>query len=125
MKNHFYASIIKTLRKVIRNKSERTDLKELLIKHYSLYYLYNLFSDKQFLFSLQNENWAQAKSNITLRKLLVSNQIKRENIEEFHEKTKQQIYELLIKQYGFSEECISTCSLSSIFKAIVEVNLMK
>ena len=49
MKNHFYSSIVKTLRKVLRNKLD-LNLKEIIVCYYSLIYVRNLLKNPQSLF---------------------------------------------------------------------------
>ena len=70
MKNHFYSSIVKTLRKISKNKFD-SDMKDTIITYYSLIYLKKLFSNSQFMNMLQSTvNCAVIDSkNVTLKNI--------------------------------------------------------
>ena len=56
MKNHFYSSIVKTLRKVLRNRID-LNLKDSIVSYYSLLYIKDLLKNPQnFLLPSKNKD---------------------------------------------------------------------
>ena len=115
MKNHFYSSIVKTLRKISKNKFD-CDMKETIITYYSLVYLKKLFSNSQFMNMLQSTvNCAVDSKNVTLKKYIISHHIDYKKIIAFEAEFEKKIKE----KFNFP-----SFPIPNIFKAIVKVKLL-
>ena len=125
MKNHFYSSIVKTLRKIYKNKLD-FDMKEIIITYYSLIYLKKLFSNSQFMYMIQNNIHCSTgvdSKNVTLKKYIINHHIDYKKIisfeEEFQKSTKEKLNENLSFLSSFSEP-----SIPNIFNALIKVKLL-
>lgn len=124
MKNHFYSSIVKTLRKIYKNKLD-FDMKEIIITYYSLIYLKKLFSNNQFMYMIQNNVNCQSvdTKNVTLKKYIINHHIDYSKIisfeAEFEKTTKEKLNEYLSFLSSFTSS-----SIPNIFNALVKVKLL-
>lgn len=96
------------------------DTKDIIISYYSLIYLKQLFKNQQYLYLLQTRKDKSPHSNITLKKLILSNDISLEKIHyyfiEFEAKINfyfQEIYQFNLVQ-----------TIPQMFNAIIKAKLV-
>ena len=124
MKNHFYSSIVKTLRKIYKNKFD-FDMKEVIITYYSLIYLKKLFSNSQFMYMIHNninDSTIDSK-NVTLKKYIINHHINYEKITIFENKFEKSTKEKLINYFTFFSTYHES-KMSTIFNALIKVKLL-
>ena len=124
MKNHFYSSIVKTLRKIYKNKFD-FDMKEIIITYYSLIYLKKLFSNNQFKYMIQNNVNCQSvdTKNVTLKKYIINHHIDYAKIISFEAQFEKSMKEKLNEYLSFLSSFTSS-SIPNIFNALVKVKLL-
>ena len=124
MKNHFYSSIVKTLRKVLKNKFD-SDLKEIIITYYSLLYLKQLFSNPHFTYMLKNSSKKKNlfSKNVTLKKFIINHNINKEKIITIFDNFEKMASDKIRKSYKFIPK-FSEKNIKSVFNAIVKIKLL-
>lgn len=124
MKNHFYSSVVKTLRKIYNNKFD-FNMKEIITTYYSLIYLKKLFSNSQFMYMLHNninDNTFDSK-NVTLKKYIINHHINYEKIAIFENKFEKSTKEQLISYFTFFST-LNQSKMSTIFNALIKLKLL-
>ena len=121
MKNHFYSSIVKTLRKVVRNKFD-LNLKDIIVSYYSLIYIKQLLKNQENFFISKNEEEEKNK-NVTLKKLIINNNINCETINKYQNKFEESVKKQIKKLYKLNID-ISNFDLNYIFKIIVKTEIL-
>ena len=122
MKNHFYSSIVKTLRKVLKNRID-LNLKDSIVSYYSLIYIKDLLKNPQnFLFSKNKDDDNQNK-NVTLKKLIVNNKVNYETINKYQNKFEETVKKQIKKLYKLNID-ISNLDLNYIFKIITKTEIL-
>ena len=122
MKNHFYSSIIKTLRKVLRNRFE-LNLKDIIISYYSLIYVKKLFKNSQFLLSKNKKKKSDLNKNVTLKKLILNNNINFDMINNYQIKFENSIRDRIKKLYNINLD-LSNFKINNIFKGIIKFEIL-
>jgi myb proto-oncogene protein len=121
MKNHFYSSIVKTLRKVVRNKFD-LNLKDIIVSYYSLIYIKQLLKNNENFFISKNEEEEKNK-NVTLKKLIINNNINCETINKYQNKFEESVKKQIKKLYKLNID-ISNLDLNYIFKIIAKTEIL-
>ena len=121
MKNHFYSSIVKTLRKVVRNKFD-LNLKDIIVSYYSLIYIEQLLKNNENFFISKNEEEEKNK-NVTLKKLIINNNINCETINKYQNKFEESVKKQIKKLYKLNAD-ISNLDLNYIFKIIAKTEIL-
>ena len=124
MKNHFYSSIVKTLRKVLKNKFD-PDLKEIIITYYSLLYLKQMFSNPHFTYMLKNSSNEKNffSKNVTLKKFIITHNINQEKIINIFDNFEKMASEKIRNSYKFIPK-FSEKNIKNVFNAIVKIKLL-
>ncbi len=122
MKNHFYSSIVKTLRKVLRNRF-KLSLKDYIISYYSLIYVKKLFKNSQFLFSKNKKKKSDLNKNVTLKKLILNNNINFDMINNYQIKFENSIRNQIKKLYNINLD-LSNFKINNIFKGIIKFEIL-
>ena len=120
MKNHFYSSIIKTLRKVLRNKLD-LNLKEIIVCYYSLIYVKNLLKNPQSLFKKKKNE--SKKNNVTLKKIITNNNLNYDIVNKYHSKFEESVKKQFKRIYTISAN-ISNLKLNNIFNVIIKSEIL-
>ena len=120
MKNHFYSSIIKTLRKVLRNKLD-LNLKEIIVCYYSLIYVKNLLKNPQSLFKKKKNE--SKKNNVTLKKIIANNNLNYDIVNKYHSKFEESVKKQFKRIYTISAN-ISNLKLNNIFNVIIKSEIL-
>ena len=121
MKNHFYSSIVKTLRKVVRNKFD-LNIKDIIVSYYSLIYIKQLLKNQENYFISKNEEDEKNK-NVTLKKLIINNNINCETINKYQNKFEETVKKQIKKLYKLNID-ISNLDLNYIFKIITKTEIL-
>ncbi len=124
IKNHFYSSIVKTLRKILKKKID-SEIKDMIVTYYSLIYLKQLFTNPQYLYMIKNnindENFG--KKNVTLKKLIISNNIDLKMIENYLDKYEISVKNIISKQLKLNID-LSLIKIDVIFNCYIKMNLV-
>ena len=99
MKNHFYSSIVKTLRKVLRNKLD-LNLKEIIVCYYSLIYVRNLLKNPQSLFKKKKNE--SKKNNVTLKKIIANNNLNYDIVNKYHSQFEESVKKQFKRLYAIN-----------------------
>ena len=122
IKNHFYSSIVKTLRKVLKNRID-LNLKDSIVSYYSLIYIKDLLKNPQnFLFSKNKDDDNQNK-NVTLKKLIVNNKVNYETINKYQSKFEILVKKHMKKLYKINSD-ISNLTIRFLFKTIIKLEIL-
>jgi hypothetical protein len=122
MKNHFYSSIVKTLRKVLKNRID-LNLKDSIVSYYSLIYIKDLLKNPQnFLFSKNKDDDNQNK-NVTLKKLILKNNVNCETINKYQNKFEMLVKKHMKKLYKINSD-ISNLTIRFLFKTIIKLEIL-
>ena len=121
MKNHFYSSIVKTLRKVVRNKFD-LNLKDIIVSYYSLIYIKQLLKNQENFFISKNEEEEKNK-NVTLKKLIINNNINCETINKYQNKFEMLVKKHMKKLYKINSD-ISNLTIRFLFKTIIKLEIL-
>ena len=123
MKNHFYSSIVKTLRKVLRNRID-LNLKDSIVSYYSLLYIKDLLKNPQnFLLFSKNKDDDNQNKNVTLKKLIVNNKVNYETINKYQSKFEILVKKQMKKLYKINTD-ISNLKIRLLFKIIVKSEIL-
>ena len=123
MKNHFYSSIVKTLRKVLRNRID-LNLKDSIVSYYSLLYIKDLLKNPQnFLLPSKNKDDDTQNKNVTLKKLIVNNKVNYETINKYQSKFEILVKKQMKKLYKINTD-ISNLKIRLLFKIIVKSEIL-
>ena len=123
MKNHFYSSIVKTLRKVLRNRID-LNLKDSIVSYYSLLYIKDLLKNPQnFLLFSKNKDDDTQNKNVTLKKLIVNNNVNYETINKYQSKFEILVKKQMKKLYKINTD-ISNLKMRLLFKIIVKSEIL-
>ncbi len=123
MKNHFYSSIVKTLRKVLRNRID-LNLKDSIVSYYSLLYIKDLLKNPQnFLLPSKNKDDDTQNKNVTLKKLIVNNNVNYETINKYQSKFEILVKKQMKKLYKINTD-ISNLKMRLLFKIIVKSEIL-
>ena len=123
MKNHFYSSIVKTLRKVLRNRID-LNLKDSIVSYYSLLYIKDLLKNPQnFLLPSKNKDDDTQNKNVTLKKLIVNNNVNYETINKYQSKFEILVKKQMKKLYKINTD-ISNLKIRLLFKIIVKSEIL-
>ena len=123
MKNHFYSSIVKTLRKVLRNRID-LNLKDSIVSYYSLLYIKDLLKNPQnFLLFSKNKDDDNQNKNVTLKKLIVNNKVNYETINKYQSKFEILVKKQMKKLYKINTD-ISNLKMRLLFKIIVKSEIL-
>ena len=122
IKNHFYSSIVKTLRKVLKNRID-LNLKDSIVSYYSLIYIKDLLKNPQnFLFSKNKDDDNQNK-NVTLKKLILKNNVNCETINKYQNKFEMLVKKHMKKLYKINSD-ISNLTIRFLFKTIIKLEIL-
>ena len=123
MKNHFYSSIVKTLRKVLRNRID-LNLKDSIVSYYSLLYIKDLLKNPQnFLLFSKNKDDDTQNKNVTLKKLIVNNNVNYETLNKYQSKFEILVKKQMKKLYKINTD-ISNLKIRLLFKIIVKSEIL-
>ena len=124
IKNHFYSSIVKTLRKIIKKKID-IEIKDMIVTYYSLIYLKQLFSNPQYLYMIKNNinDGSLGKKNVTLKKLIITNNIDLNLIQNYLDKYEISIKNNISKQLKLNID-LSSIKVDAIFNSYIKMNLV-
>ena len=124
IKNHFYSSIVKTLRKIIKKKID-IEIKDMIVTYYSLIYLKQLFSNPQYLYMIKNNinDGNLGKKNVTLKKLIITNNIDLNLIQNYLDKYEISIKNNISKQLKLNID-LSSIKVDAIFNSYIKMNLV-
>ena len=124
IKNHFYSSIVKTLRKIIKKKID-IEIKDMIVTYYSLIYLKQLFSNPQYLYMIKNNinDGNLGKKNVTLKKLIITNNIDLNLIQNYLDKYEISIKNNISKQLKLNID-LSLIKIDVIFNCYIKMNLV-
>ena len=124
IKNHFYSSIIKTLRKILKKKID-IEIKDMIVTYYSLIYLKQLFSNLQYLYMIKNNinDGNLGKKNVTLKKLIITNNIDLNLIQNYLDKYEISIKNNISKQLKLNID-LSSIKVDAIFNSYIKMNLV-
>ena len=122
MKNHFYSSIIKTLRKVLRNRF-KLSLKDSIISYYSLLYIKDLFKNPKFLSSKCKKDNGKNNRNVTLKKLILNHNINLDMINDYQIKFEDSLRNQIKTIYNLNFD-ISNFRINYIFKQIIKIEIL-
>ena len=124
IKNHFYSSIVKTLRKILKKKID-SEIKDMIVTYYSLIYLKQLFSNPQYLYMIKNNinDESFGKKNVTLKKLIISNNIDLKMIENYLDKYEISVKNIISKQLKLNID-LSLIKIDVIFNCYIKMNLV-
>ena len=122
MKNHFYSSIVKTLRKVLRNRF-KLSLKDYIISYYSLIYVKDLFNNPKFLFSKCKKDNGKNNRNVTLKKLILNHNINLDMINNYQIKFEESLRNQIKNIYNINID-ISNIRINNIFKQIIKMEIL-
>ncbi len=120
MKNHFYSSIVKTLRKVLRNKLD-LNLKEIIVCYYSLIYVRNLLKNPQSLFKKKKNE--SKKNNVTLKKIIANNNLNYDIVNKYHSQFEESVKKQFKRLYAINSN-ISNLKLNYIFNVIIKSEIL-
>ena len=124
IKNHFYSSIVKTLRKILKKKID-IEIKDMIVTYYSLIYLKQLFSNPQYLYMIKNNinDGSLGKKNVTLKKLIITNNIDLNLIQNYLDKYEISIKNNISKQLKLNID-LSSIKVDAIFNSYIKMNLV-
>ena len=122
MKNHFYSSIVKTLRKVLRNRIQ-LNLKDTIISYYSIIYIKSLLHNLNFLISKYKKKDSDDNKNVTLKKIIFNNNISFEMMNNYQIKLEEFIIMQIKKLYKINFD-ISKYKINNIFKEIIKIEIL-
>ena len=124
IKNHFYSSIVKTLRKILKKKID-IEIKDMIVTYYSLIYLKQLFSNPQYLYMIKNNinDGNLGKKNVTLKKLIITNNIDLNLIQNYLDKYEISIKNNISKQLKLNID-LSSIKVDAIFNSYIKMNLV-
>jgi hypothetical protein len=122
MKNHFYSSIVKTLRKVLRNRIE-LNLKDTIVTYYSIIYVKALLKNLKFLISKNKKKDSDDNKNVTLKKLILNHNINFEMINNYQIKFEEFLRIQIKKLYKINID-ISNLRINNIFKEIIKMEIL-
>ena len=124
IKNHFYSSIVKTLRKILKKKID-SEIKDMIVTYYSLIYLKQLFTNPQYLYMIKNNinDESFGKKNVTLKKLIISNNIDLKMIENYLDKYEISIKHIISIQLKLNID-LSSIKVDAIFNSYIKMNLV-
>ena len=124
IKNHFYSSIVKTLRKILKKKID-IEIKDMIVTYYSLIYLKQPFSNPQYLYMIKNNinDGSLGKKNVTLKKLIITNNIDLNLIQNYLDKYEISIKNNISKQLKLNID-LSSIKVDAIFNSYIKMNLV-
>ena len=122
MKNHFYSSIVKTLRKVLRNRIE-LNLKDTIVTYYSVIYVKGLLQNFKFLLSKNKKKDSDDNKNVTLKKLILNHNINFEMINNYQIKFEESLRNQIKNIYNINID-ISNFRINNIFKQIIKMEIL-